>query len=62
MAIQVHWARIPASATLSADTIRPATVILELPLGISAERHLGKKIFGFMKIDVTAGLFVVHVY
>jgi hypothetical protein len=36
MAIQVHCVRIPANAILSADTIRPATVIVELPFGISA--------------------------
>lgn len=36
MAMQVHWARMPASAIRSVDTIRPAAVIRELPFGINA--------------------------
>ena len=38
MAMQVHWARMPARATRSAEMMRPATVMRELPLGMSARK------------------------
>ena len=54
IAVQMHWARIPAKAIRLAETFLPATVILRLPLGMSARNgtfqvaalQLGRVTFG----------------
>ena len=62
MAMQVHWARMPARAMRSADTMRPATVIRELFLGIRALKGtLGSKTVVCMEKKFAAFAFAVHI-